>query len=234
VASTVCEQTLGAATIGDLPPHGAEAVPAGNTAICDLPPHGAEAVPAGNTAVLAIVDCERSAPTLALVDGPPPDPQEANVFQDTTPEAELVQEDISRWGYLHASMQHRADEILDTYNGFFEQMVVRKGWRTPPFQREEVQVPFQAASEVVAMVRARLDEENAEAGGGIVLRQVDGTAKDFFWNWDAGRPPSSTQEILGEFFRGLVFATLSDAHGLVEGLHSETVEHYISSHPLVA
>jgi len=108
---------------------------------------------------------------------------------------------------------------------------LRKGWRTAPFQREEVQAPFQAAAEVVTVVRARLDEQK---GDGVVLRQLEGSAMNFLWGWAPSRPPCSSREALVEFFRGLVFATLSDGRGLVEGLDDATVEHYVSSHPIIA
>lgn len=135
------------------------------------------------------------------------------------------------WWASHAGwIQHKAAEVLAAYNYFFEHIGLRKGWRTAPFGKEEVQAPFQAAAEVVTVVRARLDEQK---GGGVVLRQVEGSAMSFLWGWSPERSPGSCGEALEEFFRGLVFATLSDGRGLVEGLDANTVEHYVSSHPII-
>jgi len=136
------------------------------------------------------------------------------------------------WWASHAGwIQQRASEILAAYNFFFEHIGLRKGWRTAPFRKEEVQAPFQAAAEVVTIVRARLDEQK---GGGVILRQLEGSAMNFLWGWSPECRPSSCGEALEEFFRGLVFATLSDGNGLVEGLDTETVEHYINRHPIIA
>merc|ERR1712066_992970 len=68
----------------------------------------------------------------------------------------------------------------------------------------------------------------------MVLRQLDGSATNFLWGWDPKRPPGSSDQALQVFFRGLVFATLSDGKGLVEGLNDEFVEHYLSQHPIIA
>jgi len=134
------------------------------------------------------------------------------------------------WGERAEWIQTRAGEILAAYNFFFEHIGLRKGWRTAPFQFAEVQAPFQAAAEVVVVVRARLD---AERGGMLVLRQVEGSAMNFLWSWSPSRPPGSSHKALEDFFRGLVFATLSDGRGLVEGLDSTTVESYVCRHPLL-
>eukprot|EP00933_Yihiella_yeosuensis_P023905 TRINITY_DN1855_c2_g1_i1.p1 TRINITY_DN1855_c2_g1~~TRINITY_DN1855_c2_g1_i1.p1 ORF type:complete len:388 (+),score=123.20 TRINITY_DN1855_c2_g1_i1:82-1245(+) len=135
------------------------------------------------------------------------------------------------WWSLHTEwIKKSATEILAAYNFFFEHIGIRKGWRTPPFQKEDVQAPFMASAEVVAVVRGRLDEVSR----GMVLRQLEGSAMDFLWGWKPGHLPLSSQQALEEFFRGLVFATLSDARGLVEGLDAATVEYYVGSHPIIA
>ena len=36
-----------------------------------------------------------------------------------------------------------------------------------------------------------------------------------------------------DFFRGLVFATMSDKNGLVEGMDESTLDYYVSSHPIL-
>lgn len=140
--------------------------------------------------------------------------------------------DSSCWWSERAEwIQQKASEILAAYNFFFEHIGIRKGWRKAPFEFDEVQAPFRAAAEVVVVVRARLD---AERGGEIVLRQVEGSAMNFLWGWSPSRPPGTSYKALGEFFRGLVFATLSDGRGLVEGLDPTTVESYVCRHPLLA
>jgi len=164
----------------------------------------------------------------------------------TTPRLEVQDFDASRgaedpaasWDWCDASwwstraewISQRSSEILAAYNFFFEHIGLRKGWRTAPFQQDEVQAPFLAAAEVVVLVRAKLD---AERGGVLVLRQVEGSAMNFLWGWNPSRPPGASDQALEDFFRGLVFATLSDGRGLVEGLDPTTVESYVCRHPLL-
>lgn len=135
------------------------------------------------------------------------------------------------WSGQEDWIRHRSTEILAAYNCFFEHIGIRKGWRTAPFCREEVQVPFQSAAEVVTVVRAKLDEEK---GSGVILRQLEGSAMDFFWGWNPERPPGGSAQARVDFFHGLVVATLSDGRGFVEGLDLVTVEYYVSCHPLMA
>jgi len=138
-------------------------------------------------------------------------------------------EQATAWWSLHTDwIQRSAAEIMGSYNFFFEHIAIRKGWRTAPFKKEDVQVPFMASAEVVAVVRKRIDDE----GRGMVLRQLEGSAMDFLWGWSPEKPPNQGLG-LREFFRGLVFATLSDAKGLVEGLDDATVEYYVNSHPIL-
>jgi len=155
----------------------------------------------------------------------------ATTVEEVGEEGELPAAGCYWWASHAGWIQQRASEILAAYNFFFEHIGLRKGWRTAPFRREEVQAPFQAAAEVVTIVRARLDEQKGE---GVILRQLEGSAMNFLWGWSPECRPSSCGEALEKFFRGLVFATLSDGHGLVEGLDTETVEHYINRHPIIA
>mmetsp|Transcript_95731 Transcript_95731/g.270941 ORF Transcript_95731/g.270941 Transcript_95731/m.270941 type:complete len:274 (+) Transcript_95731:63-884(+) len=151
------------------------------------------------------------------------------VTTPTSPSEEAADDDA--WYARQACIQQRANELLDAYNYFFEHIGIRKGWRTAPFERSEVQMPFRAASEVVAQIRAKLDEDS---GRGMVLRQLEGSAMNYLWSWPQGRSPSASQDVFEEFLRGLVFATLSDGRGLVEGLDEATVEQYVRCHPSVA
>eukprot|EP00927_Polykrikos_kofoidii_P032008 TRINITY_DN27397_c0_g1_i1.p2 TRINITY_DN27397_c0_g1~~TRINITY_DN27397_c0_g1_i1.p2 ORF type:complete len:236 (+),score=42.78 TRINITY_DN27397_c0_g1_i1:140-847(+) len=154
--------------------------------------------------------------------------QGLNAEETYRPPSAVSQRDDLRCQEQDAWIQQRASETLDAYNFFFEHIGIRKGWRTPPFQKEEVQVPFWAAAWVVSSVRSRLDEAS---DGGVVLRQLEGSAMDFMWGWPPGRQLSE-QENAQEFYHDLVFATLSDARGLVEGLDKDTVEQYVQSYTL--
>jgi len=123
-----------------------------------------------------------------------------------------------------------ATSVMAGYNGFFDHIGIRKGWRVAPLQQEEVQRAFQISSEIVALLRADLDRAR---GGGFIMRQLEGSAMDFLWGWPVGRQ-LVTKEIFEEFMSGLVSATLSDGNGLVEGLDSRTVYQYMYSHPLLS
>ncbi|CAJ1394385.1 unnamed protein product [Effrenium voratum] len=137
-------------------------------------------------------------------------------------------EALAWWSVDTDWIRDSSHEILAAYNFFFEHIGIRKGWRTPPFKREEVQGPFMAAAEVVAVVRHRIDE----MGQGMVLRQLEGSSQDFLWGWSSEKAPNQAPWLV-EFFRGLVFATLSDANGLVEGLDDATLNYYVESHPIL-
>lgn len=145
------------------------------------------------------------------------------------------------FGFGDAAMSHeatqlqiKAKEVYDAYYGFFNHIGLRKGWRQAPFDEDEVNVPFWTAAQAVALLRAELDRKR---GDGIILRQVDGSAMSFLWSWSPDRrlsfePTAGCDDTVREFVSGLVFATLSDGHGLVEGLQSGTVEIYVECHPL--
>jgi len=149
---------------------------------------------------------------------------------------EVQEFDGSRGGFdSPGPLQHvdtgHTEEIFDAYNFFFEHIGLRKGWRTAPFRRDDVQAPFWAAAEVVVDVRAWLDAQRGATG--VVLRQVEGSAMNFLWGWSPDKPPASSDQAREVFFRGLVFATLSDGNGLVEGLQPSLVESYVSRHPFI-
>ena len=82
-------------------------------------------------------------------------------------------------------------------------------------------------------MRAELSASKAAAGGGLVLRMVDGSAKEFLWGVKAnpadptgsgrgGSPGPTPADQL--FVRELVHATFSDGQGYVEELTSEAVD----------
>jgi len=128
-----------------------------------------------------------------------------------------------------ARLAERVDEIFQSYNLFFEHIGIRKGWRTAPFEREQVQPLFYIAAEIVASIRTRLDKEGQK---GIVLRQLEGSSMDFLWGWNPERCPCSSREVEKEFVRGLVLATLSDRHGPVEGLDTTSIDECLRCHEL--
>lgn len=149
---------------------------------------------------------------------------------ETAPAEELPEEAgaLAWWSIDTDWIRDSSHEIFNGYSFFFEHIGIRKGWRTPPFKKEDVQAPFMASAEVVAVVRHRIDEQ----GNGMVLRQLEGSSHDWLWGWSPEKPPHQA-EFLPEFFRGLVFATLSDANGLVEGLDAATLDYYVQSHPIL-
>ncbi|CAE7226538.1 unnamed protein product, partial [Symbiodinium sp. CCMP2592] len=126
------------------------------------------------------------------------------------------------------------------------------GWLLGAVKSESEQAPFMASAEVVAVVRRAptlfAGEERWGQGNGMVLRQLEvqpvrnvlkpllklaqGSSHDWLWGWSPEKPPHQA-EFLPDFFRGLVFATLSDANGLVEGLDAATLDYYVQSHPIL-
>lgn len=123
------------------------------------------------------------------------------------------------------TMYSRTTEIVEAYNGFWGHVSLRTGWRQAPFTYEEVQAPFFHAGYMVATIRARLGA-GASAG---TRRPIDGAAQAFLWGWPRECSPGSSQENFRNFVRGLVFATLTDGNGLIDGLNSEDVNRHVSS-----
>ncbi|CAE7515057.1 unnamed protein product [Symbiodinium natans] len=158
-------------------------------------------------------------------------PFDSNQPAEAAPAEELQADEaraVAWWSIDTDWIRDSSHEIFNGYNFFFEHIGIRKGWRTPPFKKEDVQGPFMASAEVVAVVRHRIDEQ----GNGMVLRQLEGSSHDWLWGWAPEKPPHEA-EFLPEFFRGLVFATFSDANGLVEGLDADTLDYYVQSHPIL-
>ena len=79
-------------------------------------------------------------------------------------------------------------------------------------------------------VRLYLDTAN----DGIKLRQVDGSAQEYLWGLN-GNPgvylEGQNYTYVYESLKGLVHATLKDAHGYVEGVRGPLVEGFIDAHP---
>jgi len=119
-------------------------------------------------------------------------------------------------------LQAAASEVEAAYLCFFDHISFRKGWKQPPFHREEVSTAFLAAAQIVA--RARL--EVLDSVGGIKLRQVEGSARD--WLHDPAAA-SLLREDRRRFVAALVHATFRDVHGYVEGLSDIEVDAFIAS-----
>jgi len=192
------------------------------------PSHPDQATTTHNSQSWEVQEVDKEEPASALQST---SRQQAAVMQDAATAEEIGWDTCTWWADCAEWIYRRSAEVLAAYNFFFEHICLRKGWRVAPFSKDEVQAPFRAAAEVVVVVRARLDSERGE---GIVLRQVEGSAMNFLWGWSPTCPPGSNMQAAQEFLRGLVFATLSDAKGLVEGLDSQTVEGYVCSHPFLS
>lgn len=124
-------------------------------------------------------------------------------------------------------LQQKSQDLWAAYDGVFELMVVRKGWREVPFDRYGSRGPFNVAAEVVVLVRESLD---LRRGGGFLLRQLEGSSMDFLWGWDKERPLGELETDY-EFTKGVISATFKDAHGYVEGLQEPELMWWTSLHP---
>lgn len=124
-------------------------------------------------------------------------------------------------------LQQKSQDLWAAYDGVFELMVVRKGWREVPFDRYGSRGPFNVAAEVVVLVRESLD---LRRGGGFLLRQLEGSSMDFLWGWDKKRPLGELETDY-EFTKGVISATFKDAHGYVEGLQEPELIWWTSLHP---
>lgn len=114
-----------------------------------------------------------------------------------------------------------ATRVAEAYDAFFEHISFRKGWKEPPFTREESSGAFKAASHVVARIRCEvLDQRDP----GFKIRQVDGSARDWMHSPEC---PQLLREQPERFVAGLVHASFRDAHGYVEGLHEEEINDFI-------
>lgn len=124
-------------------------------------------------------------------------------------------------------LQQKSQDLWAAYDGVFELMVVRKGWREVPFDRFGSRGPFNVAAEVVVLVRESLD---LRRGGGFLLRQLEGSSMDFLWGWDKERPLGEVETDY-EFTKGVISSTFKDAHGYVEGLLEPELMWWTSLHP---
>jgi len=125
-----------------------------------------------------------------------------------------------------------ADGVKRGYQGFFNHISLRKGWRTVPFKQDDLKHIFQVAAEVVGLLRTRLDLLKK----GLTLRQVDGSSHEVLWGLEKNPRvdlPGQDAAYVLSTIELLVVATLSDAHGLVEGLERPVVMQSVEAHPFV-
>jgi hypothetical protein len=107
---------------------------------------------------------------------------------------------------------------------------VKRGWRKLPFTEPDLRKLLEVASETVALLRLHLDSTTT----GIKLRQVDGSAQEFLWGVDQNPGiylDGQNYTYVHDTLRGVVHATLKDAHGYVEGVDQLLVERFVDAHP---
>jgi hypothetical protein len=114
------------------------------------------------------------------------------------------------------------DRIYTAYLEYFNHIKFRKGWDTPKYKKEEVDMPFREAAEYVFRIRQHLDRGKAE--GETTLRLLDGESQKFL-QADAG--PRLLKSDQASFVAHLVHASVSDARGYVEGLSADSVNQLV-------
>lgn len=120
-----------------------------------------------------------------------------------------------------ATISAGAKSIVAAYEEFFNHIGFRKGWKVPPFSREEVGAAFLAAALVVARARVLvLDPRDP----GIKIRQVEGSARDWMHSPECA---VLLREDPDSFIAGLVHATFKDGKGYVEGITEQEVGNFL-------
>merc|ERR1712217_142736 len=117
--------------------------------------------------------------------------------------------------------QAKANDVVESYESFFEHIAFRKGWKQPPFARDDVRPAFERAACIVARVRSEILDPRST---GITIRQVEGSARDWMHGAESVQLLRSDSDA---FVRGLVHATFKDAKGYVENLEELQVDGFI-------
>ena len=121
----------------------------------------------------------------------------------------------------------KAAMVAKGYAQFFDHMLIRKQWRTVPFELADLESFFSSAAVIVAGLRGELDI----ASPGMKVRKVDGSADEFLWSVKANpNPKEHTAAENQAFVSALVHETMKDSNGYVEGLTEATVEAAIKTH----
>jgi len=168
-------------------------------------------------------------------EGNPPDGNEAQGGDKPEPPKNLTgTPDIAVYQEVlrHQHYQTAAQAVFAAYNGFFDDIRIRKGWKEAPFTQEDMKILFTVAAQVVAVLRARLDVARV----GISLRKIDGQAPDFLWGIEKNPSPlipDQDRSYVAMTLAGLVKATMSDGTGFVEGMDEQTVMSFVRVHPWV-
>jgi len=155
--------------------------------------------------------------------------------QKPTPPENLVgTPDVAVYGQVlgHVHYQQAAQAVFAAYNGFFDDIRLRKGWKEIPFTVEDMKIIFHVAAQVVAVLRARLDVARV----GISLRKIDGEAPNFLWGLEKNPNPliqGQDRSFVAQTLAGLVKATMSDGKGFVEGMDEQTAMQFVRVHPWV-
>lgn len=169
-----------------------------------------------NAASTTVQAADAHAEMLMLADGPSISAQ--GKAENSSAMSTIVQVDaLAAPKPVGRSWQKEARLVVAAYNDFFEHISFRKGWKEPPFAREESQDAFSDAARLVARIRVEVLDRRDE---GFKIRQVDGSARD----WMHGATGDLLRHEKMEFVSGLVHSTLMDANGYVEGLTREEVE----------
>lgn len=119
---------------------------------------------------------------------------------------------------LSPEQAESAKQVLEAYGDFWRHVKFAQKWSEPLFTREEVEDLLEMAAECVVRIRSLLDEQ----GGGLKLRMLDGSAREFLFMIDFH--PQIDPE---RFVRELVHATFQDSKGYVENLSFELVDGYL-------
>ena len=128
-------------------------------------------------------------------------------------------------------LRERAGMVREAYEDVFRHISVRRGWRSLPFTPAHAAPAFEAAAQVVTLVRHAVDTHWRP---GFRIRQVDGQAQSLLWGLAA--PPAGAGRGLrawqDELLRRLVHATLSDGTGAyTDELDAATVDAALAGHP---
>jgi len=182
---------------------------------------------------------KEEAPMLALPMAPgggtvaPPAPA-PGVDKPKPPENLVGTPDIAVYGQVLSMVhyQEAAQAVFSAFNGFFDDIRLRKGWKKAPFTQDDMKIIFHVVAQIVAVLRARLDA----ARDGISLRKIDGDATEFLWGLEKNPNPliqGQDRSYVATTLAGLAKATMSDANGFVEGMDEPTVMAFVRCHPWV-
>ena len=122
----------------------------------------------------------------------------------------------------------QTSRLAKGYGDFFNHIGLRKSWRSVPFVLDDVQSFFGAAAVIVIALRAELEAARPNV---VVIRMLDGSAKEYLWGIRSNPNPSLHTAVENQrFVSDLVHATMKDANGYVEGLTQHRVDASVWTH----